>query len=525
MTEETTSELNGPGAPDEWAAYLAAAAPGPETASVLPVLAADKLSRTGRIDALKALERHTGWIQAHQAQILAALEAEAEAELPAAVRERDAEAAWNFTCEEVACALKLSGTTAAKRLEVARELDRHYPTTLGMLRRGEICYMQAVAVTEACAVLDPEVAGQVEAALVEKMPGMATGQTRRALAREILRADPHGAEQRHQARKRERQMVHYPKDDGMALWGATLPAEQAAAMNAAVDAHAATLPDEGRTLEQKRVDALVDLVLNRTHPGGATSCVRASGEPAPSGSAPGEPAPGEPAPGGSAPGEPAPGGSAPGEPAPGGSAPGEPAPGGSAPGEPAPGGSAPDRSGPGGPITSGPTAGGRSAAVVQVTVPLDVLIGDSDDPAQLKGYGPITAGQARRIAFAKGTVWHRLIIEPKTGMLIKTDPTTYKPTAETERHVIARDAYCTFPSCRMPARRCDLDHVEPFNHHDPAVGGQTVPENLGALCRRHHRMKTHHPGWAVKRDSRTGTTTWTAPTGHRYTNRPHDYRH
>ncbi|MFJ1993783.1 HNH endonuclease signature motif containing protein [Streptomyces asiaticus] len=480
VTEETTSELNGPGTPDEWAAYLATAAPGPETASVLPVLDADKLSRTGRIDALKALERHTGWIQAHQARILAALEAEAETELPAAVRERDAEAAWNFTCEEVACALKLSGTTAAKRLEVARELDRHYPTTLGMLERGEICYMQAVAVTEACAVLDPEVAGQVEASLVEKMPGMATGQTRRALAREILRADPHGAEQRHQARKRERQMVHYPKDDGMALWGATLPAEQAAAMNAAVDAHAATLPDEGRTLEQKRVDALVDLVLNRTDPGVAASGVRASGE--------------------------------------------------SAPGEPASSGSAPDRSGPGGPITSGPitsgpTAGGRSAAVVQVTVPLDVLIGDSDDPAHLKGYGPITAGQARRIAFAKGTVWHRLIIEPKTGMLIKTDPTTYKPTAETERHVIARDAYCTFPTCRMPAHRCDLDHVEPFNHHDRAAGGQTVPENLGALCRRHHRMKTHHPGWAVKRDSRTGTTTWTAPTGHRYTNRPHDYRH
>ncbi|GAA0921887.1 HNH endonuclease signature motif containing protein [Streptomyces rhizosphaericus] len=504
VTEETTSELNGPGTPDEWAAYLATAAPGPETAAVLPVLDAEKLSRTGRIDALKALERHTGWIQAHQAQILAALEADAEAELPAAVRDRDAEAAWNFTCEEVACALKLSGTTAAKRLEVARELDRHYPTTLGMLERGEICYMQAVAVTEACAVLDPEVAGQVEAALVEKMPGMATGQTRRALAREILRADPHGAEQRHQARKRERQMVHYPKDDGMALWGATLPAEQAAAMNAAVDAHAATLPDEGRTLEQKRVDALVDLVLNRTDPGVATSGVRASGEPVL----------GEPTPSGSAPSRPAPDRSGLGGPIT------------SGPITSGPITSGPITSGPttSGPITSGPPTGGRSAAVVQVTVPLDVLMGDSDDPAQLKGYGPITAGQARRIAFAKGTVWHRLIIEPKTGMLIKTDPTTYKPTAETERHVIARDAYCTFPTCRMPAHRCDLDHVEPFNHHDRAAGGQTVPENLGALCRRHHRMKTHHPGWAVKRDSRTGTTTWTAPTGHRYTNRPHDYR-
>ncbi|MEV6128198.1 hypothetical protein AB0M05_15415 [Streptomyces violaceusniger] len=48
VTEETTSELNGPGAPDEWAACLATAAPGPATASILPVLDAEKLSRTGR---------------------------------------------------------------------------------------------------------------------------------------------------------------------------------------------------------------------------------------------------------------------------------------------------------------------------------------------------------------------------------------------------------------------------------------------------------------------------------------------
>ncbi|MET7936018.1 DUF222 domain-containing protein [Streptomyces sp. NPDC005322] len=449
MTGDTTNadelkrpldrSLNGPGTPDEWAAYLATTPPGPETASVLPVLDAEKLSHTGRIDALKALERHTAWIQAQQAHILAALEADAQDALPAGVWDRDAEGGWNFACEEVACALKLSGTTAAKRLEVARELDRHYPTTLGLLERGVICYMQAVAVTEACAVLDPEVAGQVEAALVEKMPGMATGQTRRALAREIVRADPHGAEQRHQARKRARQMVHYPQDDGMAMWGAILPAEQAAAMTQAVDAHAATLADDGRTLEQKRVDALFDLVVHQA--GGGT--------PAPT---------------------------------------------------------------------------GRSAAVVQVTVPLDVLIGDSDDPAQLKGYGPITAGQARDIAFAEGTTWRRLIIEPKTGMLIKTDPTTYKPTAEAERHVIARDAYCTFPTCRMPAHRCDLDHVEPFNHDKPSAGGQTTPENLGPLCRRHHLMKTHHPGWSLERDASTGIATWTAPTGHTYINRPHDYR-
>jgi hypothetical protein len=436
-----------PGTPDEWAAYLADMAPGPQTAVVLPLLDPEKLSHTGRIDALKTLERHAAWIQAQQAHILAALDADAQAALPEGKWNESIEGEWNFACEEVACALKLSGTTAAKRLQVARELDSHYPTTLGMLERGEICYMQAVAVTEACGVLDPLLAAQVEAAIAEKMPGLATGQTRRALAREIVRADPRGAEERHRKRKRERQMVHYAQDDGMAMWGAILPAEQAARMNQAVDAHAATLPDEGRTLEQKRVDALFDLVVNRAVTSGTGSTGNA-GEQVP---------------------------------------------------------------------------GGRSAAVVQVTVPLDVLIGESDEPAQLKGYGPITAGQAREIAFAEGTIWRRLIIEPKTGMLVKTDPTTYKPTAETERHVIARDGRCTFPTCQMPAHRCDLDHIQPFNHDDPAAGGQTVPENLGPLCRRHHVMKTHHPGWRVTRDADTGIATWTAPTGHIYTSSPRNY--
>ncbi|WP_234356765.1 HNH endonuclease signature motif containing protein [Streptomyces sp. NBRC 110028] len=449
-TENTTNELNGPDCLDEWAAgpdrldewaaHLAATAPGPHTASVLPVLRAEELSHTGRIDALKALERHAAWIQAQQADILAALEADAWTSIPPTEWDRNTEAAWNFTCEEVACALKLSGLTAAKRLEVARDLASRYPPTRALLAEGEISYSQAAAVTEACAVLAPEVAEQVEAAVLHKLPAMTTGQTRRVLAREIVRADPDGAEQRHQARKRQRQMVHYPQDDGMAMWGAVLPAEQAAAMTAAVDSHAATLPDEGRTLEQKRVDALYDLVVNRS----------TASTPEPS--------------------------------------------------------------------------GGRSAAVVQVTVPLDVLIGDTDDPAHLKGYGPITAGQARGVAFAEGTVWRRLITHPTTGMLIKTDPTTYKPTAEVERHVVARDAHCTFPTCNMPAHRCDLDHVAPFNHTDPTAGGQTTPDNLTTLCRRHHLMKTHHPGWALKRDSESGTTTWTAPTGHTYTNHPHDYR-
>ncbi|MBQ0987502.1 DUF222 domain-containing protein [Streptomyces sp. F63] len=439
--DTTTTETSGlPGEPvtaDEWAAHLASAIPGPQTAAMLALLEREQLSTTGRIDALKAWERHTAWIQAQQVRLLADIEAEALEATPNAIGWVDYD--WNFACEDVACALRLSGNTAADRLAVATALEERFPTTVSLLERGEICYLQAKAVTEVTGTLDPEAAGVVEALVAPKMPAQSVGQTRRALNRAVLKADPQGAEVRHRRRREDRTIWHRATEDGMATWTAFLPTPQAAQLDAAVDAHAATFADDGRTLNQKRVDALYDLVVNRP-----------AGTDIPAG---------------------------------------------------------------------GAAPGGRSAAVVQVTVSLETLIGADEEPAQLKGYGPISAGQAREVAFAPGTLWRRLITHPATGLLVKTDPATYRPTAETERHVIARDMTCTFPSCQMPAHRCDLDHIEPFNHENPTAGGATEPDNLMPLCRRHHLLK-HRTRWQAERNSDTGEVRWRAPTGHTYTNPP-----
>jgi hypothetical protein len=53
-----------------------------------------------------------------------------------------------------------------------------------------------------------------------------------------------------------------------------------------------------------------------------------------------------------------------------------------------------------------------------------------------------------------------------------------------------RDLTCVFPWCTRPAEHCDTDHVIPYSE-----GGQTASDNLAPLCRRHHRLKTHHVGW------------------------------
>ncbi|MEV7142312.1 HNH endonuclease signature motif containing protein [Streptomyces tauricus] len=394
------------------------------------------LSPRGRIDALAVVERHLSWLQAKQVELLAAIGAHADAPPPDGVG-GDLDGLflgeWDCAVEEVACALKLAGSTAAQRLETARLLRARHPVTLGLLRDGEISYQQARTVAEQCAVLAVDAAGRVEEALVEKMPQQAAGQTRAAVRRQVHRVDPAGAEARHQQRVRERKLLSYPQDDGMALFGAVLPAQRAAVMEQVVEAYAVGYGDDGRTLDQKRADALYDLVVER----------------------------------------------------------------------------------------AGTEAGlGGASAVVQVTVPLDVLMGLDDGPGELKGYGPIAASQVREVAFAAGSVWRRLLVQPENGLLVKVDPLTYRPTADTVRHVVARDQYCAFPSCRMPARRCDLDHVRPFDHERPERGGSTTPSNLQPLCRRHHRLKTHHPGWRVTRDPHSGAAVWTAPTGHRYVNRP-----
>ena len=201
------------------------------------------------------------------------------------------------------------------------------------------------------------------------------------------------------------------------------------------------------------------------------------------------------------------------------------------------------------PVTGDPATGrpaglaaGLAAGVrVEVTVSLASLLGDSDEPGQLGGYGPITAQAARRLATA-GT-WRRLVTDPVTGTVLDVGTTRYHPPADLADLVRARDGRCQSPICSIPAHQCDLDHRDPF--HPDGTGGATSAANLGALCRRDHLLKTHahwtltttnpQPGTdpANGTDPATGTNSaaatdpgdagwswWTTPTGHIYPYRP-----
>lgn len=144
---------------------------------------------------------------------------------------------------------------------------------------------------------------------------------------------------------------------------------------------------------------------------------------------------------------------------------------------------------------------------VNVTIDLPTALGLANNPGQLAGYGPIPAQIAREIA-ADGR-WKRFVTDPIKGTLIDYGRESYEPPQELQDFLIARDRTCRFPGCRQPAHLADLDHVIPWDE-----GGKTSADNLGALCRRHHNLKTHADWKLINHED--GACTWISPAGHQY---------
>lgn len=146
----------------------------------------------------------------------------------------------------------------------------------------------------------------------------------------------------------------------------------------------------------------------------------------------------------------------------------------------------------------------RRPVTVNVTIDLPTLLGLAENPGQLAGYGPIPAAIARELA--SDSKWRRFITEPQTGNLLDFGRESYEPPQQLKDFLIARDRTCRFPGCRKSALLSDLDHAQSWE-----TGGLTSAENIGALCRRHHRMKTHD-GWSVE-SFPDGSCNWRSPLG------------
>ena len=114
---------------------------------------------------------------------------------------------------------------------------------------------------------------------------------------------------------------------------------------------------------------------------------------------------------------------------------------------------------------------------------------DARVPVMMNNRVPLDAQTADGL-IARAKWVYRMFTDPETGVVLESAPTKYYIPAALKRMVEARHPDCSAPWCAVPARVCEKDHIEPFNHKDPENGGLTVMENLHPLCKRHHQEKT-----------------------------------
>ena len=128
--------------------------------------------------------------------------------------------------------------------------------------------------------------------------------------------------------------------------------------------------------------------------------------------------------------------------------------------------------------------------IVNLTVPVQTVMGFADDPGVLSGGTVIPAGLARMIAQQPGSTWHRMLTDP-AGRMVELSTTSYQPTKPIWSWVVAEHGSCFRPGCDTPATQAELDHRVAW------PDGPTDIENLWPGCKTDHKAK-HAPGFTIE---------------------------
>lgn len=407
----------------EKVAQLLRATPGINSLTALLMIDPFTLPQPARIDYLAALERQTSWLQAAMQRAIVAVAGEEPSQT---------EDIWggvdDAEREDVAAALRLSGSSAQMRIDVARTLVNHLPNTCSALASGEISPAHATTIARETASairdgLSPLAIYTVEEKALAHAEFHTPAQVANKVRSTLAKIAPEEFESSVASARDTRRVSCYRESDGLSTIVAILPAEDAQMVMSAIESFVLQGEEDGRSMDMKRADALSALA--------SWALAQSSAEVRPH----------------------------------------------------------------------------RRPITVNVTVDLPTLLGLAENPGQLAGYGAIPASLARSLA--SDSQWRRFITEPTTGALLDFGRESYEPPQPLVDFLLARDRTCRFPGCRAPAYLSDLDHAQSWE-----TGGTTSAQNLGALCRRHHRLKTHG-GWKLESAS-DGSCIWTSPHGKRY---------
>ena len=438
---------------EECVATLLAAAPGIKTLGGLIAIDPQDLSPAARIDYLSALERQSSWLQAAMQREIVAVAGISEGKSDGPFTGVD-----EAEREDVSSALRLSAGTAQMRIDVARTLVNHLPNTCSALATGELSAAHATVIArETAAAIRDGLSEFAIFSIEEKAIAHAEFHTPSQVAQQVRSAiakfAPATFEEVVEKARDSRRVSCYNDVDGMSTVVAILPAEDAQTVMKAIEAFIIKGSSVFKISDLSKTDAYTIDSYDKV---GKTSDSRHSD----SRSADMKRAD-----------------------------------------------ALTSLAGFALAASSEEVALHRRPITVNVTIDLPTLLGLSENPGQLAGYGAIPASVAR--ALASDGKWKRFITDPQTGALLDYGRETYQPPQALIDFLIARDRTCRFPGCRRSAALSDLDHAQSWEE-----GGTTSLDNLGALCRRHHQLKTHG-GWGI--ESRAdGSCTWTSPLGKIY---------
>jgi len=409
------------------------------------------LSASAKVDYLAALDRQESWFYSLKQEALVAI-----------AGEEPNEDGGIFNCvddeerEDVATALRLSPTTAQNRIDVARVLVGHLPNTISALASGEISAAHATVIAKETATairngLSEEGVFRVEQAALAHAEFHTPGQVANKVKTTIAKFSPEDFEEIVERARDSRRVSCYPEADGMATVVAILPAEDAQTIMKSIEAFIVKRNQEEESCTcNLKSGSSQGCVFHSREDAAEWSLLSADMKRADALTAIASQALGS---------------------------------------------------------MADVVRPHRRPISISVAIDLPTLLGLAENPGQLAGYGAIPASVARKLA-ADGT-WQRFISDPTTGNLLDFGREKYIPPQDLVDFLLARDRTCRFPGCGRSGQLADIDHAQSWES-----GGETNPANLGLLCRRHHRMKTHG-GWKLESNA-DGSCSWESPLGKHY---------
>ena len=234
--------------------------PGPALAGVLEAADLSALGAYELVEAIAGWQRIASWATARQATAIAELSRRVEMRPLAGGRQIESMSPQRITAMEVAARLCLTPASGENIVGRSLCLVETLRGTHAALAEGRIDTRRAEVVADELRRHEPEVARQVEVDVLGRAERLTASQLRRAIKQSLHRLVPDTMEQHHSDAAFERFVRLTPATDGMAWLEAYLPANDAAALDTALDAAAAAMkrtgPDDGRTKAQRRADAL-----------------------------------------------------------------------------------------------------------------------------------------------------------------------------------------------------------------------------------------------------------------------------